>query len=270
MLAPSLFLNHGGGPNPVLGEKHNIQIADSLKSARELLSLECLKAIIIVTAHWEESVVTISSDKHHHLYFDYNNFPPESYKFQYNASGSPELAERIHAALKKEGIRSKLDAERGWDHGTFIPMMLINPAADIPIVQVSVLANQDAEEHYKLGEVLKQFREENIAVIGSGMSYHNMAEFLKYLIVSDNTIVNEVFDKFLDEACVSGGEDRKERLLHWAEQEGALEAHPPREAEHFMPLIVNAGAGGSGAGEKVSSGVFLGKFKLSGYIWRDL
>lgn len=250
MLAPSLFLNHGGGPNPVLGEKHNIQIADSLKSARELLSLECLKAIIIVTAHWEESVVTISSDKHHHLYFDYNNFP--------------------HAALKKEGIRSKLDAERGWDHGTFIPMMLINPAADIPIVQVSVLANQDAEEHYKLGEVLKQFREENIAVIGSGMSYHNMAEFLKYLIVSDNTIVNEVFDKFLDEACVSGGEDRKERLLHWAEQEGALEAHPPREAEHFMPLIVNAGAGGSGAGEKVSSGVFLGKFKLSGYIWRDL
>lgn len=265
--APSLFVNHGGGPNPVLGEEHNLEIADSLKSVKDIVDLKHLKAVIIVTAHWEADVVSISSDIHHDLLYDYNNFPPETYKYKYNASGDPQLATSIYEALIDEGIKARLDNERGWDHGTFIPMMLINPSADIPVIQVSILANEDAEQHYRLGEVLYKFRKQGVAVIGSGMSYHNMTEFKKALKPSDWSIVNEEFDDFLYEVCTGDVEKRKRALVEWQLEPGALQAHPLTEADHLMPLIVNAGSGGRVAAKRIFKSVFLGKFLLSGYIW---
>lgn len=200
VLAPAIFVNHGGGPLPLLGEKDHVPLTKFLKDdIHKHIDLKEIKAIILVTAHWEESKVTISSGKHHKLYFDYYNFPPESYKYKYDAPGDPELAQRIHEQLKKAGIDSKLDAERGWDHGVFVPMILINPKADIPIVQISVLSNQDPVQHYKLGKVLKQFRKEGVAVFGSGMSYHNMYEFMNGR--NKGKVVNEEFDEFLNEVC---------------------------------------------------------------------
>lgn len=268
-IAPSLFINHGGGPYPVMGQHENLEIAESLKSVKNYVDLKQLKAIIVVTAHWEEDIVSISSAAHHDLLYDYNNFPPETYKYKYNAPGDPELAKEIHKALTAEGIRSKLDDKRGWDHGIFIPMMLINPDADIPIVQVSILKNQKAEDHYKLGEVLLQFRKRGVAIFGSGMTYHNEAGFKKAR-PSDGVIVNTEFDSFIDEACKSEGARRKELFLKWDQQPGALESHPVNEADHLMPLIVNAGAGGADAAEKTFSGIYLGKFKIGGYLWRSV
>ncbi|KAI5637561.1 catalytic ligB subunit of aromatic ring-opening dioxygenase domain-containing protein [Phthorimaea operculella] len=268
VIAPAVFVNHGGGPMPLLGDKEHRGLTNFLRDdIKKHVNLENIKAIILVTAHWEESKVTISSGKHHDLYFDYYGFPPESYQYKYNAPGDPELAKRIQEVLKKNGIDSKLDPKRGWDHGVFVPMMLINPAADIPIIQISVLSNQDAEEHYKLGQALHAFRKEGIAIFGSGMSYHNMREF-RYGR-QKNEVVNEEFDNFLNKVCTSEDAERKAGLVKWRGQPGATEAHPMGAAEHFMPLIVVAGAGGAKPGERIFNWDMSGVFRLSGFIWKE-
>lgn len=264
--APSVFLNHGGGPLPLLGEKYNLEIAESLKNTSQFVDLKRLKAIIVVTAHREEDQVTISAGEHHDLLYDYNNYPPVSYTFKYNAPGDPILAGKIRDAFKKVNIPSKLDTERGWDHGVFVPMMLINPSADIPIIQVSILKNQDAEKHYLIGEVLYQFRKDGVAIFGSGFSYHNMKEFKKFRPGEDVEVVNKKFDNFLTEVC-TGDVQNRDKILDWQEQPEAMECHPLGEADHLMPLIVNAGAGGSQPGRKNFDSIFSEKFKISGYIW---
>ncbi|XP_041988891.1 4,5-DOPA dioxygenase extradiol-like [Aricia agestis] len=268
VLAPAVFVNHGGGPMPLMGDKESAGLTQFLRDeVKKHVNLKELKAIILVTAHWEESKVTISSAEHHDLYFDYYGFPPETYKYRYDAPGDPELAKRIHNSLKSAGIDAKLDPKRGWDHGVFVPMLLINPAADVPIVQISVLKSQDPEDHYKLGEVLYQFRKEGVAVFGSGMSYHNMREFM-YGRTRDS-VVNKEFDGFLESACTSENEERKKKLLVWDKQPGAREAHPPHAAEHLMPLIVIAGAGGKGQGKRIFKWDLRQVYRLGGYIWKD-
>ncbi|XP_028166491.1 4,5-DOPA dioxygenase extradiol-like [Ostrinia furnacalis] len=266
VIAPALFVNHGGGPLPLLGDKDHAELTKHLRDdVKKYLDLSTTKAIILVTAHWEEESVTISSGKKHSLYFDYYGFPAESYKYKYDAPGDPHLAARIQAALQKSNIKSKLDPVRGWDHGVFVPMMLINPSADIPIIQVSVLSSQDPEEHYKLGEVLYQFRKEGVAVMGSGMSYHNMREFM---YGRHGKVVNEEFDQYLYKVCTAEDEvKRKEGLISWRDQPGAT--HPVQAAEHFMPLIVVAGAGGPKAGTRVFKWDMSNSFRLSGYVWKE-
>ncbi|XP_068626034.1 uncharacterized protein [Battus philenor] len=264
--APSVFLNHGGGPDPILGKEDDLEIADSLRNISKIVDMKRLKAIIVVTAHREEDVVTISSSDHHDMLYDYTNFPPESYKYKYNAPGHPILARKIHKAFQKAGIPSALDVKRGWDHGLFIPMMLINPSADIPLVQVSILKNQDTKQHIDIGKVLYQFRQDGIAIFGSGMSYHNMREFRKAEKVNDHVIVNDVFDRYLNEVCV-GEVDTKKEILSWDQIPQGLESHPPGKADHLMPLIVNIGAAGSYPGRNIFSSVYMHKFILSGFIW---
>ncbi|CAG5019083.1 unnamed protein product [Parnassius apollo] len=264
--APSVFLNHGGGPAPILGIEDDLQIAESLRNISKIVDLKRLKAVIVVTAHREEDSVTISSGNQHHLLYDYYNYPPASYKFKYDAPGDPVLAGKIHEAFDKAGIPSTLDEKRGWDHGVFIPMMLINPSADIPIVQVSILNNQNTSQHLNIGKVLYQFRKEAVAIFGSGMSYHNMAELRKAEKVNDRVIVNEIFDSFLNKV-LTGDVDAKKEILYWDKVPQGLESHPSGEAEHLMPLIVNIGAGGSSPGRNIFSSVYMHKFILSGFIW---
>ncbi|CAK1556027.1 unnamed protein product [Leptosia nina] len=263
-IAPSLFVNHGGGPLPVLGEKNNQDMADALRNVSNLVDLKRVKAIILITAHREEDVVTISSGERHNLIYDYSNFPPESYALTYEAVGDPVLAGRLHGAFGKANITSRLDDKRGWDHGVFIPMLLINPKANIPIVQVSILKNQSARDHFNIGRVLREFRKEGIAVFGSGMSFHNMGAFKRARVVNDEVVVNDLFDKFLNDVCL--GVRETEDIFDWETAPQGLESHPLNEADHLMPLIVNIGAGDS-PGRRVFSSVYLKKFKLSGFIW---
>lgn len=90
--------------------------------------------IVVVTAHWQAEVVTVSSGSAHSLYFDYGGFPDEAYKYEYSAAGSPATAEKIQQLLKAAGIDCRLDSERGWDHGVFVPLMVMVPDASIPVV----------------------------------------------------------------------------------------------------------------------------------------
>ncbi|KFG82793.1 hypothetical protein MANI_110786, partial [Metarhizium anisopliae] len=179
-VAPVIALSHGGGPLPILGDKNHESIVYSLKNrVPKILGLgtpSAPRAIVLVTAHWSTAVPTVSSAARHDLYYDYSGFPSESYALKYPAPGDPPIAREIKSLLDAHGLRARLDPSRGWDHGVFIPMLLVNPAADVPIVQVSVLESEDPEHHLRIGAALARLRARNIAIIGSGFaSLHNFA-----------------------------------------------------------------------------------------------
>ncbi|CAF0909959.1 unnamed protein product [Didymodactylos carnosus] len=259
--AVSMFIPHGGGPMPLLNDPGHRAIIEFLTGkARTLLGLP--KAIILVTAHWEEHVPTISSAENHSLLYDYSGFPREAYHVKYPAKGSPSVAEQVKLALNKQGFHAKLDNRRGWDHGVFVPLLLLVPDANIPIVQLSVLESQSAEEHIRMGRALSSLRDENIAIIGSGMSFHNLRAFFSQLPIDNNT----PFEDAIQDACESIGLERDEKLLKWEKFNEARYAHPVGHAEHFMPLLVAAGAGGDSKGKNVARLPFMGAV-VSAYLW---
>ncbi|EFY94706.2 extradiol ring-cleavage dioxygenase class iii protein subunit b [Metarhizium robertsii ARSEF 23] len=136
-VAPVIALSHGGGPLPILGDKNHESIVYSLKNrVPKILGLgtpSAPRAIVLVTAHWSTAVPTVSSAARHDLYYDYSGFPSESYALKYPAPGDPPIAREIKSLLDAHGLRARLAPSRGWDHGVFIPMLLVNPAADVPI-----------------------------------------------------------------------------------------------------------------------------------------
>lgn len=247
-------LSHGGGPMPILGDPGHREITRSLRERvpqvlKLIKPLERPRAIIVLTAHWSERNPTISNGPRHELYYDYGGFPAEAYELSYPAPGSPEVAQELFEAFKSEGLNPQLDSRRGWDHGVFVPMLLIRPAADIPIVQVSVLESEDPEEHFKMGRALQKLRDSNVAIIGSGFaSMHNLRFMLGSGRIQDPKFraTNKAWTETLEAAVDE--EDEKERegkLKGWRDFPGGYEMHPPGAGEHFMPLLVCAAAGGN-------------------------
>ncbi|KAG9253750.1 Extradiol ring-cleavage dioxygenase, class III enzyme, subunit B [Emericellopsis atlantica] len=249
-LAPVIALSHGGGPMPLLGDPGHKSIVYSLQHrVPKILSLATSppKAIILVTAHWSTATPTISSGAHHDLLYDYGGFPKEAYEVKYPAPGHPQVAQQIAAAFEKEGLEGvKLDPTRSWDHGVFVPMKLTRPEADIPIVQISVLQDEDPARHLRMGRALHALRAENIAIVGSGFaSFHNLRTMMAMRSgrsAEKEQVINysRAWNKALTE--VVSGEDVWRGLEGWRALPYADMMHPPRGGEHFMPLIVCAGA----------------------------
>ncbi|KAB8337241.1 hypothetical protein FH972_021543 [Carpinus fangiana] len=270
--APVIALSHGGGPMPLLGDPKHAAIAASLRTrVPKLLGLgtpAAPRAIIIVTAHWTTAVPTISSAARPSLYYDYYNFPPEAYKLTYDAPGAPDVAEELRAALALEGLPAKLDAVRGWDHGVFVPMMLIHPAADVPIVQVSVLESEDAAPHFAMGRALAGLRDSGVAVIGSGFpSFHNFRRFFTMEGDKGFRAENDAFSgQLLDAVASESVDEREKKLGGWRKFQSSYEMHPQGGAEHFLPLLVCASAAGDGTVQKYSD-EFRGLDMFS-YYWQ--
>jgi len=202
---------------------------------------ETVKAVAVVTAHWEEDAVTFSGGARSELIFDYYNFPPETYEYAYPAPGAPELAERARTLLEGAGIAARIDPARGYDHGTFVPMMLIRPEADLPILQISLLGSLDPAAHIAYGRALAPLLAEGVVLIGSGLSFHNLRALLRGEGIAPGADV--AFDDWLNET-VAGPEldatNRDARLSDWKSAPGARDCHP-RE-EHLLPLHVCHGA----------------------------
>jgi aromatic ring-opening dioxygenase catalytic subunit (LigB family) len=183
------------------------------------------------------------------LIYDYYGFPPHTYELKYPAPGEPALAERITALLGQAGLSSHIDARRGFDHGMFIPLMLMVPQADIPVVQLSLNVSLDPAAHLALGRALQPLRDEGVLIVGSGMSFHNMRGY------GDPRFgpVSDTFDDWLTEAVEAPAAERDAALTAWAEAPMARWCHPPRAEEHLLPLMVVAGAAGADRGRKAFS-----------------
>jgi len=216
------------------------------------------EAIVMISGHWEEEIVTIQSNPFPPLLFDYYGFPDSTYQIEYPAPGSSELAERISTLLGQARITSRFDADRGFDHGVFIPLKLAFPQADIPIVQVSLRADLDPTAHIEVGKALQPLRDEGVLIIGSGMTYHNMQAMMKNMRGFDHAIpASKLFDEWLTEVLtVLEPAERERSLVAWEKSPVARLAHP-RE-EHLLPLHAVAGAAGSDKGRRVLNDTVLG------------
>lgn len=229
-----IYLSHGGGPLPLLGDPAH---GHMVRFTRELgATLRRPKAILVISAHWEEALATVTSSPHPALIYDYSGFPPESYRLSYPAPGCPELARRVVEQLRRQGLEAREDAERGVDHGHFVPLMLMFPQADIPAFQLSLLSSLDPEAHLALGRALRPLLEEDLLVIGSGFSFHNLRAFFRQQPGSPDR-ENEAFQDWLIANCTQPDPQEAERgLAAWEQAPGARYCHP-RE-DHLLPLHV--------------------------------
>lgn len=282
-LAPVIALSHGGGPLPLLNDPDHADIIKSLKTRiPKLLDLKGPRrprAIVLVTAHWSTAEPTISSGARHELLYDYYGFPPQTYELDYPAPGDPQVAAEVAEALRAEGFSGNhsvtLDADRGWDHGVFVPLMLALPDADVPIVQMSVLESEDPERHLRMGRALQSLRAKNVAVIGSGFaSFHNLRLLMGFRqgagVTAEGRAVltaSQGWNAALNEAVgADQGERRWEGLKGWRKLPSADLMHPPRGGEHFMPLIVCTGAATDDEKTRKYKDSFIG-FDIFTYYW---
>lgn len=257
---PTLFIPHGGGPCFFMDWPETWDhMAVFLRGLGGTLPQKP-DAIVVVSGHWEEQAVTVTSGAAPELIYDYYGFPPHTYTLQYPAPGSPDVAQRIRALLHNAGIASAANAQRGFDHGVFIPFMLAFPQADIPVVELSLLKSLDPAEHLAIGAALAPLRAQNVLIVGTGLSYHNLSHFMNGSPVTDQPA--QAFDAWLTTAACAPPPERDRQLIHWAQAPGARLCHP-RE-EHLLPLMVAAGAAGADRGQRIYSDTVLGK-ALSGY-----
>jgi len=245
---PTLYIPHGGGPSFFMtGErKQKYQpIEDFLRSIAHLLPARP-QAILIITAHWETRIPTFTGGAHPELIYDYYGFPEETYTLQYPAPGSPDLARRAADLLRQSGFPANVDAAYGWDHGVFIPLKVMYPSADIPVVAMSLQQSLDPTLHCQLGSALRALRDEGVLIVGAGMSYHNLRDFNLYAADSF------AFHQWLDEALAGDWQARCTQLANWHLSPGGRQSHP-RE-EHLLPLMVASGAGSNAHGRSLWRG----------------
>ncbi len=263
---PTVFIPHGGGPcffmDWTMGPADTWDpLAEFLRSFDQIVGSRP-DAILAVSGHHEGDIVEISAGVSPPMLFDYYGFPEHTYELSYPAPGSPSLAEQVSRLLEGAGIDHRLDPDRGFDHGVFVPFMLMYPDADIPVVQVSLRSDLDAGFHLALGEALAPLRDHSVLILGSGLSYHNMSAFMTPQAAQDS----RAFDDWLTAACTSEPTTRYARLADWNQAPAARAAHP-RE-EHLLPLMVVAAAAGEDRGRTVFRDEIMGA-TVSAYSFGD-
>jgi len=198
------------------------------------------KAVVVVTSHWEEPVPTVSAATSPGMLFDYYGFPEHTYQLKYPAPGCPEVADRVVALLNEAGMPCAVNTQRGFDHGVFVPMLIVDEQAQIPVVMLSILRDFSPERHLALGRALAPLRDENVMILGSGNTWHGPGG-------RGAERASEAFEAWVLAAVTQPDvHTRDATLMQWASAPHARDAQ--RREDHLMPLLVVAGAGGRSTG----------------------
>ena len=263
---PTYFISHGGGPWPWMKEQMGGRY-DRLEAALHEMPQQLgttPKAVLVVSGHWEEPEFTVMATEQPPMIYDYYGFPEHTYRIHYKAPGSPQTAARVRELLEQAGIGARVDAERGFDHGTYSPLAVIYPEARVPVLQLSLKNGYDPAQHLAAGRALKPLRDEGVLILGSGLSYHNLRQF-----GPGARVPSAAFDRWLDETLVhSSPAERTARLIAWDRAPAARQAHP-RE-DHLLPLMVAVGAAEDEPATRVyheddfSGGISVSSFRFGG------
>jgi aromatic ring-opening dioxygenase catalytic subunit (LigB family) len=262
-MLPTYFISHGGGPWPYMMNdefgREFMRLEAALKDMPRQLGVTP-KSVLVISGHWEESDFAVMASAHPSMVYDYSGFPEFTYHIKYGAPGSPELARKVQSLIKNAGLASHLDPGRGFDHGTFAPLAVIYPKADVPIVQLSIRKDYDPKAHVELGKVLAPLRSEGVLILGSGLSYHNLRRF-----DGRAKAVSKGFDDWLTETLSRVDPDERERrLLQWSNAPCARLAHP--QEDHLIPLMVALGAARDDKATRVyHEEDFMGGIAVSSY-----
>ena len=179
---PAIFIPHGGGPcfwmefPPPFGPHAWDGLRAYLAGLVDSLP-ERPKAFVVVTAHWEEAEPTVSAAAAPGMLYDYYGFPAHTYQLKYPAPGAPAIAGAVKGLIAAAGLKVGENSERGFDHGVFVPFLIIDPEAQIPVVMLSLQHDLDPAAHIVIGKALAPLRDQGIAIVGSGMSFHDLRSF---------------------------------------------------------------------------------------------
>jgi len=254
MTLPSIFVSHGA---PTLSLDPGETGAFWERLAK---NLPRPKAVLCVSAHWMTDEPEVSAPERNETIHDFYGFPEPLYRLTYPAPGAPALAARVTALLGDAGVPITIDRSRGLDHGAWVPLRIMYPAADIPTSQLSIQLRRDAAWHHRVGAALAPLRDEGVLVLASGGAVHN----LRGLAWQGGPAAEwaRQFDDWLAAALAEG---QMAELLDWTRRAPhAREAQP--SPDHFLPLFVALGAAGAGArGERLHQGFTLGSLSMAAF-----
>jgi 4,5-DOPA dioxygenase extradiol len=236
-MQPSLFLSHGAPTLPLT----DIPARNFLIDLGQ--KLEKPTAILMISAHWETTTPSVTVVDINQTIHDFYGFPRALYQLTYPAPGSKALAENVSDLLCTAGLACQTDHQRGLDHGAWVPLLLMYPNADVPVVQLSLQHGLGPAHHLQLGRALAPLRQQNVLIIGSGSFTHDLSRFRGQAIDSPATADVDAFGDWMTDALVQG---RSCDLITYRRQAPFAAAHHPSE-EHLLPLFVAQGAGGDQA-----------------------
>ncbi|MDA3898484.1 MAG: class III extradiol ring-cleavage dioxygenase [Desulfobacteraceae bacterium] len=257
-MMPVLFISHG--PPTIL--LMDTPVRSFLKQLGGQIPTP--RSILCISAHWEASKPNVSSGAQAELIYDFGG-PPQLFEQTYSAPGAPDLADETCKLLAAAGIDAGKNPDRGLDHGAWIPLKLMFPKADIPIVQLSVQTEKDTSHHFELGKALRPLRQKGVLIIGSGGAVHNLYDIQGHKINDAPVDYTVAFDQWLFEKITSG---QIKDLIDYKKFAPEPEQSHPFPAEHFLPLFVCLGA--SRQEEKatrIHQGFMYGTLSMAAYQW---
>lgn len=255
---PVLFVSHGA-PSLLLDRGPAYEFLRGLGP-----SMPLPRAILCVSAHWEKPQPAATATIRPETVYDFYGFPDALYEMHYPVSGDLPLAQSVHELLAHAGLVCALDERRGLDHGAWVPLMLMYPAADIPVVQLALQSAAGPEHHWRIGKALQPLRAQGVLILASGGATHNLPDAARHRLDASPEPYAVEFDAWLAQAIEGANDealfDYKNRAPH------AKRNHPT--SEHFMPLFVALGAAGSGVrGEQLHRGFTYGILSMAAYRW---
>lgn len=254
---PVLFVSHGA-PNLVLHDSPCHRFLGDLGR-----SLPRPRAVLVVSAHFTTRMPAVTSDARPQTIYDFGGFEPELYQMTYEAPGAPDVARLCAEALAAHGVQAALLADRGFDHGTWVPLKLMLPDADIPVVQLSVQPNAGPAHHLAVGKALADLAGQGILIVGSGALTHNLHEFFAagYALTDPAPDWVRAFGDWMNERIESG---RIDELLKYRQIAPTGARNHPTE-EHLLPLFTALGAAAGAPGRRLHSSAQYGVLMMDVY-----
>jgi 4,5-DOPA dioxygenase extradiol len=263
---PTVFISHGSPMHAVSAGR----AGDAWSALGQRLPKP--RAVLVASAHWETELPMVGTARQPETIHDFGGFPDELYRIRYPAAGAPEIAQHAIEQLKEAGIAGSANGCRGLDHGAWVPLRQLFPAADIPVAQISIQPSLDGSHHLRVGAALEPLTADGVLVLGSGHMTHNLGEWIAdarrrgAMTVDERAPVDYVreFTAWIDDAL---RRDDRDALARWAERAPhALRAHPT--PEHFLPLLVAfAAAGPAPSIEHIDAGVDSGVLAMDAYLF---
>ncbi|NBC38150.1 dioxygenase [Novosphingobium sp. FSY-8] len=262
-MLPTLYLSHGSPTLPF----DDVAARDFLRGLGGELPRP--DAIVMVSAHWDSPVAQVNSVTVNPTIHDFYGFPQALYEVQYPAPGSPELAAQVAELIGDAGLQVGMDSVRGLDHGAWVPLMLMYPDADIPVVQVSIQSHLGPGHHVQLGRALAVLRERNVLIIASGSMTHNLRALNRMDMNAPEPAWVRDFAEWMHDALING---RSCDLVSYRALAPYAEHNHPHD-DHLLPLFVAYGAAGAGAGHpapaatRLHTSTTLGALRMDAYAF---
>jgi len=255
-IMPVLFVSHGAPTLLIDGTKAEAFFREVVKGFPKP------RGILVISGHWEEKEFAVSTIKKQKTIYDFYGFPNELYEYKYEPDGAVELAARAKELLEAKGIKVN-EAERGLDHGAWVPLIVMYPDADIPVTQLALKRGAEPEEYFRTGEAIRALRDEGYLILASGSATHNLHDFGRYGRHSGGVKYAEDFDTWLEDVLKNGDVDNLKRYREYGPE--ADRNHPTDD--HFTPILVAAGASYDGIGLKIHDEFIFGMLSLAAYSW---